>query len=104
MNKVYDAAITAITQIANTMKKSKNVKSFAVLLLLLMLPLAASAATKEKADSLYAAEHYQEAAKQYEALLKQGVSSDLYYNLGNCYYRMDDITRAVLNYERASTR
>ena len=101
MNKVYDAAITAITQIANTMKKSKNVKSFALLLLLLMLPLAASAATKEKADSLYAAEHYQEAAKQYEALLKQGVSSDLYYNLGNCYYRMDDITRAVLNYERA---
>lgn len=101
MNKVYDAAITAITQIANTMKKSKNVKSFAVLLLLLMLPLAASAATKEKADSLYAAEHYQEAAKQYETLLKQGVSSDLYYNLGNCYYRMDDITRAVLNYERA---
>ena len=101
MNKVYDAAITAITQIANTMKKSKNVKSFAVLLLLLMLPLAASAATKEKADSLYAAEHYQEAAKQYEALLMQGVSSDLYYNLGNCYYRMDDITRAVLNYERA---
>ena len=34
MNKVYDAAITAITQIANTMKKSKNVKSFAVLLLI----------------------------------------------------------------------
>ena len=102
MNKVYDAAITAITQIANTMKKSgKNTKPLTVLLLLLMLPLAASAATKEKADSLYAAEHYQEAAKQYEALLKQGVSSDLYYNLGNCYYRMDDMTRAVLNYERA---
>ena len=101
-NKVYDAAITAITQIANTMKKSgKNMKPLTVLLLLLMLPLAASAVTKEKADSLYAAEHYQEAAKQYEALLKQGVSSDLYYNLGNCYYRMDDMTRAVLNYERA---
>ena len=102
MNKVYEAAITAITQIANTMKKSgKNTKPLTVLLLLLMLPLAASAATKEKADSLYTAEHYQEAAHQYEALLKQGVSSDLYYNLGNCYYRMDDITRAVLNYERA---
>ena len=102
MNKVYDAAITAITQIANTMKKSNNAKPLtAVLLLLLLLPLAASAATKEKADSLYAAEHYQEAAKQYESLLKQGVSSDLYYNLGNCYYRMDDMTRAVLNYERA---
>ena len=102
MNKVYDAAITAITQIANTMKKSgKNAKPLTVLLLLLLLPLAASAYTKQQADSLYAAEHYQEAAKQYEALLKQGVSSDLYYNLGNCYYRMDDMTRAVLNYERA---
>jgi tetratricopeptide (TPR) repeat protein len=102
MNKVYDAAITAITQIANTMKKSgKNAKPLTVLLLLLLLPLAASAYTKQQADSLYAAEHYQEAAKQYDALLKQGVSSDLYYNLGNCYYRMDDMTRAVLNYERA---
>ena len=102
MNKVYDAAITAITQIANTMKKSgKNAKPLTVLLLLLLLPFAANAYTKQQADSLYAAEHYQEAAKQYEALLKQGVSSDLYYNLGNCYYRMDDMTRAVLNYERA---
>lgn len=102
MNKVYDAAITAITQIANTMKKTgKNRQPLTVLLLLLMLPIAASAATKAKADSLYAAEHYQEAAKQYETLLKQGVSSDVYYNLGNCYYRMDDMTLAVLNYERA---
>ena len=25
----------------------------------------------------------------------------LYYNLGNAYYRMDDITHAVLAYERA---
>jgi tetratricopeptide (TPR) repeat protein len=104
MNKVYDAAITAITQIAATMKKSaKNNKPLAVVLLLLLSTLTASAATvtKADADSLYAAEHYQQAAHSYEALLKQGVSSDLYYNLGNCYYRMDDMTRAVLNYERA---
>ena len=47
MNKVYDAAISAITQIANTMKKSKNVSPHAViLLLLLMLPLVSTAATK----------------------------------------------------------
>ena len=76
----------------------------AVLLLLLFLPMtgmAATKATKASADSLYAAEHYQQAAHEYEALLKQGISSDIYYNLGNCYYRMDDMTRAVLNYERA---
>ena len=105
MNKVYDAAISAITQIANTMKKSKNTTpNMAVLLLLLLLPMtgmAATKTTKASADSLYAAEHYQQAAHEYEALLKQGISSDIYYNLGNCYYRMDDMTRAVLNYERA---
>ena len=28
-------------------------------------------------------------------------SADLYYNLGNAYYRMDEMPRAVLNYERA---
>ena len=105
MNKVYDAAISAITQIANTMKKSKNtMPHMAVLLLLLLLPMtgmAATKVTKASADSLYAAEHYQQAAHEYEALLKQGISSDIYYNLGNCYYRMDDMTRAVLNYECA---
>jgi hypothetical protein len=61
----------------------------------------ASTVTKASADSLYTAERYQEAAQQYEALLKRGESADLYYNLGNAYYRMDDITHAVLAYERA---
>ena len=102
MNKVYEAAITAITQIANTMKKTiKTNKPLAIIVLLLLLPITATAVTKADADSLYAAENYQQAAQQYEQLLKKGVSSDLYYNLGNCYYRMDDITHAVLNYERA---
>jgi len=104
MNKVYDAAVTAITQIANTMKKSsKSNKAVVSVLLLLLLPLSVQAAqvSKSAADSLYAADHYQQAAQQYESLLKQGISADLYYNLGNCYYRMDDMTQAVLNYERA---
>jgi tetratricopeptide (TPR) repeat protein len=101
MNKVYDAAMTAITQIAATMKKSKNTKPLTAVLLLLLVPLAAQAVTKAEADSAYVQERYQQAAKDYEALLKQGVSADLYYNLGNCYYRMDQMTQAVLNYERA---
>ena len=100
MNKVYDTAISAIMQIASTMKKVKSTKS-AMLLLLLLMPLSASAITKAEADSAYAQGHYQQAAKHYEELLKQGVSVDLYYNLGNAYYRMDEMPRAVLNYERA---
>ncbi len=101
MNKVYDMAMTAITQIANTMKKGKSGRSAVVLLLMLTLPLTAGAVTKAEADSAYAKENYQEAAQCYEKLLKKGVSAELYYNLGNSYYRMDDITHAVLNYERA---
>ena len=101
MNKVYEAAMTAITQIATTMKKSRTSKSATLLLLLLLLPLSAPAVTKAEADSAYTNEQYQKAAELYEQLLKQGVSADLYYNLGNAYYRMDNMTQAVLNYERA---
>ena len=101
MNKVYEAAMGAITQIATTMKKLRSAKSAAILLLLLLLPLTATAVTKAEADSAYAQGHYQQAVKDYEALLKMGVSTALYYNLGNAYYRMDEMPRAVLNYERA---
>ena len=102
MNKVYEAAMGAITQIATTMKKKvRSAKPAATLLLLLLLPLTATAVTKAEADSAYAQGHYQQAARDYEALLKKGVSTDLYYNLGNAYYRMDEMPRAVLNYERA---
>lgn len=56
---------------------------------------------KAEADSAYAKENYIGAARQYEALLRQGDNADVYFNLGNCYYRLDNIPRAVLNYERA---
>ena len=114
MNKVYDAAMTAITQIAATMKRGKwkevrgerTPSARLILLAVISLtsyfsPLTSNAVTKAEADSAYVQERYQQAAKDYEALLKQGVSADLYYNLGNCYYRMDQMTQAVLNYERA---
>ena len=116
MNKVYDMAITAITSIATTMKKGKKQDSrnkmdsgaarFVLLAVITLavhiLPLSSAAATKAEADSAYVHEHYQQAARMYEELLKQGVSAELYYNLGNSYYRMDDIPQAIINYERAA--
>jgi hypothetical protein len=77
------------------------VNRFIPFILLAFLPLSLHAVTKADADSAYARGHYQQAIADYEALLKQGVSTALYYNLGNAYYRMDEIPRAVLNYERA---
>ena len=103
MNKVYDKAMLAIEKIEEAMKKSSRSSraSIASIALLLLLPLAASAASKAEADSAYARGNYQEAIKGYESLLKQGASAEIYYNLGNAYYRTENITRAVLNYERA---
>ena len=113
MNKVFEKAMTAIEQIEGTMKKSKERKSressgnARVLILVFYLLLtpslltSASAATKAEADSAYVRGLYQQAITLYEALLKQGASADLYYNLGNAYYRTENIPEAVLNYERA---
>ena len=103
MNKVYEKAMTAIEKIEETMKKKKKMSgtSGLLLLLLLVLPLGASAVTKTEADSAYVRGQYQQAIKSYEQLLKNGASAELYYNLGNSYYRSENVTQAVLNYERA---
>ena len=100
MNKVYDKAILAIEKIEEVMKRGGK-KVSAIVLLLLLAPMAANAATKAEADSAYVNGNYQKAITQYESLLKQGASAEIYYNLGNAYYRTENITRAVLNYERA---
>lgn len=107
MSKTFEAAMTAIMKIEETMKHRKTSHAtgstvVVATLLLLSLTTSANAITKENADSAYAREQYQQAVKDYEELLKDGVSAELYYNLGNAYYRMGNITRAVLNYERAS--
>lgn len=54
------------------------------------------------ANVLYAQKNYDAAIQQYEAVLQtQGRSAELYYNLGNAYYRAGDIAQAILNYNRA---
>ncbi len=51
---------------------------------------------------LYNAKQYEMAARVYEHLLaRQGVYAGYYYNLGNCYYKMNKLGLAILNYERA---
>ena len=104
MNKVFEKAMTAIENIEETMKKKTRTAATTravMLITMLLMTLTSHAVTKEEADSAYVRGEYQQAVKDYEALLKEGASADLYYNLGNAYYRMENITRAVLNYERA---
>lgn len=67
------------------------------------ISVSAFAVSKAEADALYEKENFADAASAYESILKtQGVSAALYYNLGNCYYKLDDIPHAILNYERAT--
>ena len=116
MNKTYDSAINAIMKIEEAMKRNRKVhqgsksaggSSYMLLMLfvlssaMMLIPQNASAITKANADNEYAKGNYVQAIKDYEELLKKGGSTELYYNLGNAYYRTDNITRAVINYERA---
>lgn len=105
MNKTYTSAITAITKIEEAMKSSRNKlgKGFVKVLVAFMLtvPGASHAITKANADAEFRKGNYQQAIKDYEELLHAGPTAELYYNLGNAYYRTDNITRAVLSYERA---
>ena len=58
--------------------------------------------SKAQADSAYINNDYANAVYLYEDILaNQGESADIYYNLGNSYYKMDNIAKAILNYEKA---
>lgn len=78
-------------------------KKLLIFLFSLFLQFTASAtpSLKVAADSAYMKENYQEAASLYEKVLEEGYSPEIYYNLGNCYYRLEKIGPSVLNYERA---
>ena len=57
---------------------------------------------KSMADSAYAFGDYTSAIQIYEFLLAtEGEDASVYYNLGNAYYKANDIARSILNYERA---
>ena len=63
---------------------------------------AVAAPTKAEADEAYQKEKFSEAASLYEEILQtQGESADIYYNLGNAYFKLKNTAKAVLNYERA---
>ena len=104
MNKTFDSAMTAIMEIETDMrnkKKNKSSKSLVILMLLMLVPCTMNAGDKIDADALYSNGNYKQAVVEYENLLQEGESAELYYNLGNAYYRLNNITRAVINYERA---
>lgn len=55
-----------------------------------------------KANDLYASGNFDEAATEYETiLLNDGIAPELYFNLGNAYFKSNELGKAILNFERA---
>ena len=109
MNAHYEQAVSAITAIDSSMKKGVSAAAAApVIALLLALPLGAQAA-ESYPDSLwqagvdaYSAGQYEEALQDWSDVEATGLRSrELYYNLGNAYFKTGETARAILNYERA---
>ncbi len=103
MNEIFEDSMNVIIAVEDALKggKKRTTGKFFALLLLVCIAMPAYSITKENADAEYRSGNYQQAIKDYTELLKAGESSVLYYNLGNAYYRSDNITYAILNYERA---
>ncbi len=57
-----------------------------------------------KANQEFASGDFKAAIEDYEQLVRSGErTANLFYDLGNAYFRSDDFGRAILNYERALT-
>jgi tetratricopeptide (TPR) repeat protein len=59
-------------------------------------------ASFKKANDLYNKEDYQNALQSFESIEKKGnISADLYFNIGNCYYKLGKVAPSIYNYEKA---
>jgi tetratricopeptide (TPR) repeat protein len=53
-------------------------------------------------NEAYEKEEFEEAAAYYSAVVERGIrNGDVYFGLGNSYFRAGDFGRAILNYEKA---
>ena len=112
MENEYEEAVEVISRIEGQLKnpaKAKGGKT-AVLALLLGLALAAAPARAEgdvselwqKAGEAFAAQQWQNALNCYQMIEAENLqSADLYYNIGNTYFKLDDKAHAILYFERA---
>ena len=72
-----------------------------VVALTLVLSTFAQETTLKEAENAYSQEDYTKAIELYESVLGEyGESANVYYNLGNAYYKAGKVAPAILNYER----
>ncbi|MBR4002045.1 MAG: BatD family protein [Bacteroidales bacterium] len=112
MSEHYKKSLEVISEIDNAMKVNRKTRAggaAAAALLLLLLPGAALRAQDSYPDSLwnagtaaYSDGRWDDALQAWSGIESLGVeSADLYYNLGNAYFKTSDYAHAILFYERA---
>ena len=79
------------------------IKKFLLLIILFqVVPNFSQETPVKSAYDAYISRDYNKALILYDSLLNQGYySPELYYNLGNTYYNMDSLGKAMLYYEKA---
>ncbi len=56
----------------------------------------------EQGNQYYQKENYQAAITSFESILNSGKeSAEVYFNLGNAYYKLHQVAPAIYNYEKA---
>ena len=112
MENEYNEAVQAISaiegQLKNPAKAGKKAAGVALVALLLGL-LSTNLSAQNSVDSLwskagqaFAAEQWQNALNYYQMIEGENLeSADLYYNIGNTYFKLGDNAHAILYFERA---
>lgn len=75
---------------------------YCILILLFYLPFATAQNNFESGNVLYKSGQYQAALEAYQNILStHKQSSELYFNMGNCYYKLNQVAPAIYYYEKA---
>ena len=73
-----------------------------ILLFILLFQISFAQSDFEAGNHFYAKENYNAAIQSYENIISAGKqSADVYFNLGNCYYKLHQVAPAIYNYEKA---
>lgn len=84
------------------MKHMKN-KIIIITLLFASVVSFANSDIQTKAEKAYSTKDYKQAISLYESILKEGSTSyKLHYNLGNAYFKNNELGKAIYNYELAN--
>lgn len=115
MKSNYNLAMNLMADLQDEIKDAVAAKQtpdnpfLSILLIGILLLTAATGAYAQSPNELYKtaavqykANNFEQAAATYEKILAQGYrTAEVYYNLGDCYYKLKNNGRAILNFERA---